>query len=89
MIGMEKKMMGVSNSVILRSIKNVFESEIVELERELNELYKKYKVKSSKEMEGITCKDEEMERDFNRMVEIEEELEVLKKHLRDLNLKTL
>ena len=89
MIGMEKKIISVSNSVILKSMKDVFESEIVELERELKELYEKYEVKSSKEMEGITCKDEEMERDFNRMVEIEEELEALKKCLRDLNLKTL
>ena len=89
MIGMEKKIISVSNSVILKSMKDVFESEIVELEKELKELYEKYEVKSSKEMEGITCKDEEMERDFNRMVEIEEELEALKKCLRDLNLKTL
>ena len=86
---MEKKIISVSNSVILKSMKDVFESEIVELEKELKELYEKYEVKSSKEIEGITCKDEEMERDFNRMVEIEEELEALKKCLRDLNLKTL
>jgi len=77
-IGMEKKIISVSNSVILRSMKDVFENEIVELEKELKELYEKYEVKSSKEIEGITCKDEEMERDFNRMVEIEEELEALK-----------
>lgn len=83
---MEKKIVSVSNSIIIKSMKNVFENEIEELERELKELYNKYNVRSSAEM---SCKDEEMERDYKRMVEIEEELEVLKKCLRDLNLKTL
>ena len=77
------------NTVILKSMKDVFESEIVELEKELKELYEKYDVRSSREMELIKCKDEEMERDFNRMVEIEKNLENLRKYLRDLNIKTL
>jgi len=77
------------NTVILKSMKDVFESEIVELEKELKELYEKYDVRSSREMELIKCKDEEMERDFNRMVELEENLENLRKCLRDINLKTI
>jgi len=86
---MEKKIISVNNSVILKSMKDVFESEIVELEKELKELYDKYNIKNSREMELITCKDEEMEKDFTRMLEIEENLENLRKCLRDLNLKTL
>ena len=84
---MGKKIMSVSDSVILKSMRDVFESEIEELERELGELYRKYSIRSSREMEGISFKDEEMERDFKRMLELEEELETLKKCLRDLKLK--
>jgi len=86
---MEEKIKSINNSVILKSMKDVFESEIVELERELKELYGKYNIKSSREMELIKCRDEEMERDFNRMLEIEDNLEKLRKCLRDLNLKTI
>ncbi|GBF36001.1 MAG TPA: hypothetical protein EYG87_02200 [Methanothermococcus okinawensis] len=86
---MGEKIKSIDNSVILKSMKDVFESEIVELEKELKELYEKYNIKSSREMELIECKDEEMERDFNRMVEIEDNLERLRKCLRDLNLKTI
>lgn len=86
---MEHGIKNVKNKIILESMKKVFESEIVELEKELEELYRKYNVKSSSEMELIKCKDEEMERDFNRMVEIEKNLENLRKYLRDLNIKTL
>jgi len=84
---MGKKIMSVSDSVILKSMRDVFESEIEELERELGELYRKYSIRSSREMEEISFKDEEMERDFKRMLELEEELETLKKCLRDLKLK--
>ncbi|HIP16061.1 MAG TPA: hypothetical protein EYG77_02525 [Methanothermococcus okinawensis] len=86
---MGEKIKSIDNSVILKSMKDVFESEIVELEKELKELYEKYNIKSSREMELIECRDEEMERDFNRMVEIEDNLERLRKCLRDLNLKTI
>jgi len=80
----------VEDKVILNSMKDVFESEIAELERELNELYKKYNIKSSEEIKLIESKeDEKSKKDFDRIVEIEHQLEDLRKFLREVNLKII
>ncbi|MBW9222427.1 hypothetical protein KKP97_05210 [Methanothermococcus sp. SCGC AD-155-C09] len=80
----------VEDKVILNSMKDAFESEIAELERELNELYKKYNIKSSEEIKLIESKgDENSKRDFDRIVEIEHQLEDLRKFLREVNLKII
>ena len=80
----------VEDKVILSSMKDVFESEIAELERELKELYNKYNIKSSGEIELIESKeDEKSKKDFDRIIEIEHQLKDLRKFLREINLKTL
>ena len=80
----------VEDKVILNSMKDVFESEIAELERELKELYKKYNIKSSEEIKLIESKgDEKSKKDFDRIVEIEHQLEDLRKFLREVNLKII
>ena len=80
----------VEDKLILNSMKDVFESEIAELERELNELYKKYNIKSSEEIKLIESKgDEKSKKDFDRILEIEHQLEDLRKFLREVNLKII
>ncbi|HIP17159.1 MAG TPA: hypothetical protein EYG76_02510 [Methanothermococcus okinawensis] len=80
----------VEDKVILNSMKDVFESEIAELERELKELYEKYNIKSSEEIKLIESKeDEESNKDFDRIMEIEHQLKDLKKFLREVNLKII
>ena len=85
-----EKIKFVDDKLILNSMKDVFESEIAELERELNELYKKYNIKSSEEIKLIESKeDEKSKKDFDRIVEIEHQLEDLRKFLREVNLKII
>ncbi|MBW9220790.1 hypothetical protein KKP91_01065 [Methanothermococcus sp. SCGC AD-155-M21] len=80
----------VEDKLILNSMKDVFESEIAELERELSELYKKYNIKSSEEIKLIESKeDEKSKKDFDRILEIEHQLEDLRKFLREVNLKII
>ncbi len=86
---MDKKILGVDDKVIISSMKKVFTEEIQLLEEELNELYKKYGVKNSNEINEDDLKNDEEKGDYYRMVEIEEELNDLKSYLRDVNLKSI
>ncbi|WP_292461235.1 hypothetical protein [Methanothermococcus sp.] len=70
-------------------MKKVFKEEIGEIERELRELYNKYNIKSSKELELNAKNDEEAKNDFEKIKELEDELERLNSYLREVNMKTI
>ncbi|AEH07399.1 hypothetical protein [Methanothermococcus okinawensis] len=79
----------VDDKVIAKSMKKVFKEEIDKIEQELNELYNKYNIKSSKEMEIMASQDEEINKDLEKIKELEEELEKLNSYLREVNMKTI
>ncbi len=83
------KIIQVNDKVIANSMKKVFKEEIGEIERELRELYNKYNIKSSKELELNAKNDEEAKNDFEKIKELEDELERLNSYLREVNMKTI
>jgi hypothetical protein len=69
----------------------VFEEEIDEIKQELDALYKKYNVRNVGELQLFleTNPSEEVKMDFEKVVELENELERISSYLREVNLKTI
>ncbi|ABR55666.1 hypothetical protein [Methanococcus aeolicus] len=85
------KIYGVDDGVIVNSMKKVFEEEIDEIKQELDALYKKYNVRNVGELQLFleTNPSEEVKMDFEKVVELENELERISSYLREVNLKTI
>ncbi|WP_423792232.1 hypothetical protein ACPB8Q_05760 [Methanocaldococcus indicus] len=65
-------------------MKKVFEEELRELENELNKLFKKYNVKTIKELKYVAN-----EEDYKRALELTEKIDKVISCLREVNVKAL
>ncbi len=85
-------MVNIDDRLIAKSMKKVFMEEIEEIEYELKNLYNKYDINNSNELETKikqnTC-DDNIKKDLERIKELEDELNKLNTYLRDVNIKAI
>ncbi len=97
-------LINVDDGTIADSMKKVFEEELKDINKELNEIYKELKVKNIKELQTIISiennkKDKEekidleklelLENKYNIAKELEQQKEKVQSYLRELNLRTI
>ncbi|XRO75858.1 hypothetical protein ACO3TA_03095 [Methanocaldococcus sp. 28A] len=79
--------------LIIKSMKKVFLEELNELENELNEILKKYNVKSINELRNKIStgeiKENKIKEDLERIEVLEENINKIMKCLREINVKSL
>ncbi|XRP97382.1 hypothetical protein ACO3UB_02385 [Methanocaldococcus sp. 16A] len=79
--------------LIIKSMKKVFLDELKELENELNEILKKYNVKTINELKNKIStgeiKETEIRNDLEKIEVLEENINKIMKCLRDINVKSL
>ncbi|AAB98227.1 hypothetical protein MJ_0235 [Methanocaldococcus jannaschii DSM 2661] len=79
--------------LIINSMKKVFLEELKDLENELNQIFKKYNVKSKDELKKKIAngeiKEEQIKDDLERIEFLEENIERVMKCLREINVKSL
>ncbi|WP_456375323.1 hypothetical protein [Methanocaldococcus sp.] len=79
--------------IIIKSMKKVFLEELNELENELNEILKKYGVKTTDELKNkISCgeiKEEDIKEDLEKINFLEKNINRIMKCLREINVKSL
>ncbi len=89
---MKSNMVNIDDRLIAKSMKKVFMEEIEEIEYELKNLYNKYDINNSNELETKikqnTC-DDNIKKDLERIKELEDELNKLNTYLRDVNIKAI
>ncbi len=71
-------------AVTPRILKKVLEEEREEIEKELNEIFKKYNVKNIKELSSVADLN-----DYERAKTLEEKLNKIMKCIREINLKII